>query len=51
MNASTVKLLSAAVIAVFVIVSVPFIGFTVDAQDEKQGVMLDFAYYNVEQAR
>ena len=48
MNASTVKLLSAAVIAVFVIVSVPFIGFTVDAQDEKQGVMLDFAYYNVE---
>jgi len=48
MDASTVKLASAAAIALLVIASVPFIGFTVDAKDEKQGVMLDFAYYNVE---
>ena len=48
MNASSIKLAAAAVIAVMVIASVPFIGFTTDAKDDRQGVMLDFAYYNVE---
>ncbi len=48
MNASTVKLVAAAAIAVAVVASVPFIGFTVDTVDEKQGVMIDYAYYNVE---
>ena len=48
MNATTIKYLSATAIAIMVIASVPFIGFTVDAADSKQGVMLDFAYYNVE---
>ncbi len=48
MNATTIKFLSATVIAIMVVASVPFIGFTVDATDNRQGVMLDFAYYNVE---
>ncbi|MBO4763153.1 MAG: ABC transporter substrate-binding protein [Candidatus Methanomethylophilaceae archaeon] len=50
MKASNVKLAAAAVIAVAVVASVPFIGFTVDTVDEKQGVMIDYAYYNVEWA-
>lgn len=48
MNASTIKLAAAAVLTILIVGSVPFIGFTVDAADEKQGVMIDFAYYNVE---
>jgi len=48
MRASNVKLLTAAVIAAMVVVSMPFIGFTIDAKDDRQGVMIDFAYYNVE---
>ncbi len=48
MLASHIKLAAAAVIAVAIVAAVPFIGFTVDATDDKQGVMLDFAYYNVE---
>lgn len=48
MKASTIKLVTATAIVILMIASVPFIGFTVDARDEKQGVMLDFAYYNVE---
>lgn len=46
--AGTVKLISSAVIAIMVVASIPFIGFTLDAQDEKQGVMIDYAYYNTE---
>ncbi|MBR3409417.1 MAG: hypothetical protein IKG94_01385, partial [Candidatus Methanomethylophilaceae archaeon] len=48
MKASTIKLVAAALIATFVVASIPFIGFTVDTLDEKQGVMIDFAYYNVD---
>ncbi len=48
MRASTIKLLSAATIAVLAVAGVAVIGFTVDAADEKQGVMIDFAYYDVQ---
>lgn len=48
MNASTVKLASATIITIVVVGSIPFIGFTIDASDDSQGVMIDFAYYNVE---
>lgn len=48
MRAGTIKVASSAIIFVMIVASVPFIGFTLDAQDEKQGVMIDYAYYNVE---
>ena len=48
MRASSIKLATAASIAALILASIPFIGFSVDMTDEKQGVMIDFAYYNVE---
>lgn len=48
MQASNVKLLAAAVIAIVAAASVSLIGFTVDSADAKQGVMIDFAYYEVD---
>ncbi|NLL94178.1 MAG: ABC transporter substrate-binding protein [Thermoplasmatales archaeon] len=48
MRASTVKLVSAAIIAALAVAGMAFIGFTVDASDERHGVMIDFAYYDVE---
>lgn len=48
MRASSVKVVLAAVISVTAVMGVAVVGFTVDAADSKQGVMLDFAYYNVE---
>ena len=48
MMASRIKLAAATAIALAVIASVPLIGFTLDATEDRQGVMLDFAYYNVE---
>jgi len=48
MQASNIKLAAAVAIAIAVIAAVPFIGFTVNASDNTQGVMIDFAYYNVE---
>ena len=48
MQASSVKLISAAIIAILAVTGVATVGFTIDEMDEKQGVMIDFAYYNVD---
>lgn len=48
MRASNVKLTSAAIIAIVALAGIQMVGFTVDAADERQGVMIDFAYYDVE---
>lgn len=48
MKASMIKLVSAAIIAILALTSVSVVGFTVDSADAKQGVMIDFAYYNVD---
>ena len=48
MKASTIKALFAAIIAVSATACMAVVGFTVDQADAKQGVMLDFAYYNVD---
>ncbi|MBE6520344.1 MAG: hypothetical protein E7Z68_04440 [Thermoplasmata archaeon] len=48
MQASTIKLLSAAVIAVVAVAAASAVGFTVDSTDARQGVMIDFAYYEVD---
>jgi len=47
MKASTIKFVSASIIAMLALTGISVIGFTVDAADEKHGVMIDFAYYNV----
>lgn len=48
MKASNMKLMIASAIAVVALIGIQTIGFTVDAVDERQGVMIDFAYYDVE---
>ncbi len=48
MQASTVKLVSAAVIAILAATGISVIGFTADSVDAKQGVMIDFGYYEVD---
>lgn len=48
MQASSVKLICAFAIAVTAVVAAVTVGFTVDEMDEKQGVMIDFAYYNID---
>ena len=48
MQASSVKIVMATVTAVVALVLIGTVGFTVDSVDERQGVMLDFSYYNVE---
>ena len=48
MRASSVKLISALIITMMATVAVATVGFTIDEMDEKQGVMIDFAYYNVD---
>ena len=48
MHASSIKLTSAFLIIILSVGTVSLVGFTVDSADPKQGVMLDFAYYNVE---
>lgn len=48
MQASSVKFVMATVTAVVALVLIGTVGFTVDSVDERQGVMLDFSYYNVE---
>ena len=48
MQASTVKLVSAAVIAILAVTGISVIGFTADSVDAKQGVMIDFGYYEVD---
>lgn len=41
MQASTVKLISAAIIATVAVTAVSVVGFTADSVDAKQGVMID----------
>lgn len=48
MQASTIKLLAAGVIAMLAVTGVSVIGFTADSVDAKQGVMIDFGYYEVD---
>ncbi len=48
MHASSIKLTSAFIIIILSVGTISLVGFTVDSADSKQGVMLDFAYYNVE---
>ena len=48
MQASTVKLVTAAVIAILAVTGISVIGFTADSVDAKQGVMIDFGYYEVD---
>ena len=48
MQASTVKLVSAAIIAILAVTGISVIGFTADSVDAKQGVMIDFGYYEVD---
>ena len=48
MQASTIKLVTAAVIAILAVTGVSVIGFTADSVDARQGVMIDFGYYEVD---
>lgn len=48
MQAATVKLVSAAVIAMLAVTGISVIGFTADSVDARQGVMIDFGYYDVD---
>ena len=48
MQASTVKLVSAAIITILAVTGISVIGFTADSVDAKQGVMIDFGYYEVD---
>ncbi|WP_400204913.1 ABC transporter substrate-binding protein [Methanomethylophilus alvi] len=48
MQAATVKLVSAAVIAMLAVAGISVIGFTADSVDARQGVMIDFGYYEVD---
>ena len=48
MQASTIKLVSAAVIAILAVTGISVIGFTADSVDARQGVMIDFGYYEVD---
>lgn len=47
MNAVRVKLVTSAIVAIIVIVAVPVLGFTTASTDTKQGVIIDFGYWNV----
>jgi iron complex transport system substrate-binding protein len=48
MQAATVKLVSAAIIAMLAVTGISVIGFTADSVDARQGVMIDFGYYEVD---
>ena len=48
MQASPVKFVTAAVIAILAVTGISVIGFTADSVDAKQGVMIDFGYYEVD---
>ena len=48
MQASTIKLVSAGIIAILAVTGISVIGFTADSVDAKQGVMIDFGYYEVD---
>ena len=48
MQASTIKLVSAGIIAILAATGISVIGFTADSVDAKQGVMIDFGYYEVD---
>ena len=48
MQASTVKLVTAAVIAILAVTGISVIDFTADSVDARQGVMIDFGYYEMD---
>ena len=48
MQASTIKLVSAGIIVILAVTGISVIGFTADSVDAKQGVMIDFGYYEVD---
>ncbi len=48
MDASHIKLVSAAIVTVLALTTISAVGFTMDSVDAKQGVMIDFAYYDVD---
>ena len=48
MQASTIKLVSAGIIAILAVTGISVIGFTADSVDARQGVMIDFGYYEVD---
>lgn len=48
MNVTNVKIVMSATCVVVVLMIIPSIGLTIDAVDEKQGVMIDFGQYNVD---
>ena len=48
MQASTIKLVSAGIIALLAVTGISVIGFTADSVDARQGVMIDFGYYEVD---
>jgi len=47
MNAITVKLVASAVIAVAVLATIPMLGFTASSADQRQGMIIDFGYWDV----
>ena len=48
MHANNLKMILSAICVVGILVIVPMIGLTVDSVDEKEGVMIDFGYYDVD---
>lgn len=48
MNAAILKKISSVSILVAILILSPLVGFTSPAIDEKEGVMIDFGYYNVD---
>lgn len=47
MNATTVKFAASVIIALTVIAAIPVLGFTTASTDSKQGMIIDFGYWDV----
>jgi len=47
MNSKNVKLTASVVITMLVIIAIPFAGFTTMAHDNREGLMIDFGYWDV----
>lgn len=48
MRSIGIKLTVSAVIALMIVASMPFIGLTESSRDSKEGLVLDFGYWNIE---
>ncbi len=48
MNSVRTKLIASAIVIAMVIVSLPFIGLTESSADEREGLVLDFGYWDIE---